>query len=348
MTCKITAFTIGKSMGALKLENDILSTTILVDKGADIYQLIYKPLDMDVMWKSPWGMKQPGRGFTAAFDSESVWLEAYAGGWQTLFPNGGDANLYKGAQLSYHGEASMRAWDWHIIADSPDRAEVQLHTRLLRTPWSIERFMRLDADSPILHIRERVTNHAGTEMDCMWSHHPAFGAPFIDQHCRVDIGSSSLMADPEYAGFANPLQPGERYNFPMAAGVDMSRQPSQNEARDLIAYFTDFDAGWYGITNTRLGLGVGLVWDAALFPYAWYWQEMHATPVFPFYTNCYVMAIEPASSIPGYGLSDVIRRNGSHLTFQPGESREVEMKAVFYRSHEGIDGIDPDGSVLAK
>ena len=172
MTCKISEITIGDSMRALTLENDILSTTVLVDKGADIYELVYKPLDMDVMWKSPWGMKQPGRGFLASFESESAWLEAYAGGWQVLFPNGGDANIYKGAHLSYHGEASMRAWDWLIISNTPRFVEVHLSTRLLRTPWTIERFMSLEAGSPVLHIRERVKNHAGVEMDCMWSHHP--------------------------------------------------------------------------------------------------------------------------------------------------------------------------------
>ena len=348
MTCKISEITIGDSMRALTLENDILSTTVLVDKGADIYELVYKPLDMDVMWKSPWGMKQPGRGFLASFESESAWLEAYAGGWQVLFPNGGDANIYKGAHLSYHGEASMRAWDWQIISNTPRFVEVHLSTRLLRTPWMIERFMSLEAGSPVLHIRERVKNHAGVAMDCMWSHHPAFGAPFLSQHCRVDIGSGSLLADPAYEGFANPLQPGKRYDFPIAECIDMSCQPSPEDERDIVAYFTDFDAGWYGITNTEMGLGIGLVWDAETFPYAWYWQEMHGTPVHPFYKNCYVMAIEPASSIPGHGLSAVIASNGSHLTFRPGESREIEIKAVFYRSDKGIDGIASDGSVRLK
>ena len=70
-----------------------------------------------------------------------------------------------------------------------------------------------------------------------------------------------------------------------------------------MAYLTDFasEHGWYGITNTELGLGVGLVWPKAVFPYAWFWQEMHASPGFPWYGEVYVMAIEPFSSMPGHG-----------------------------------------------
>ena len=40
---------------ALRIENDVLAATVLIDKGADIYQLIYKPRDLDVLWKTPGG-----------------------------------------------------------------------------------------------------------------------------------------------------------------------------------------------------------------------------------------------------------------------------------------------------
>ena len=184
MTCKVTETLLGKSLTALDIENDLLSTTVIVDKGADIYRLVYKPSDIDVLWKSPWGVKENARGFDSAFDSTTAWLEAYAGGWQVLFPNGGDANVYKGAALGFHGEASMKAWDYEILSQGGAAAEVKLSSRLSRSPYTIERWMRVEAGSPILHIRERVTNHAGEEMDYMWSHHPAYGAPFHQRALR--------------------------------------------------------------------------------------------------------------------------------------------------------------------
>ena len=348
MTCKATEIVFGRTLTALKIENDVLATIVLMDKGADIYGLVYKPKDVDVLWKSPWGMKEQARGFDSAFDSATAWLEAYAGGWQVLFPNGGDPTNYKGAALSFHGEASMKAWDYEIVSEDAGALEVKMKARLSRSPYTIERWMRIESGSPILHIREGISNHAGEEMDCMWSHHPAYGAPFLSEHCVIDVGTASFVADDRYAGFANPLTLSESYQWPMAGELDMSKVPGPDEERDILAYFQDFESGWYAITNKEMGLGIGLAWDESVFPYAWFWQELKASPGFPFYKCSYVMAIEPASSIPGQGLTTVMETTGTHLTLQPGESREIEMKAVFYESDSGVQKIDADGRVHLK
>ena len=348
MTCKVTQVKLGKTMTALELENDLLSTTIIVDKGADIYRLVYKPKAIDVLWKAPCGIKESAGGFQSSFSSETAWLEAYAGGWQVLFPNAGFASTYKGAALCYHGETSMKAWDYEILYSSASAAEIKMQTRLLRTPFTIQRRMKVESGSPVLHIHERVTNHADEAMDCMWGHHPAYGAPFISEHCRIDIGTSTVVADDLYTGFSNLLDRNESYQWPMAGDVDMSKEPGPETARDTLAYFQDFDAGWYSITNNEFNLGVGLVWDASIFSYAWFWQELNSSPGFPFYKCSYVMAIEPASSIPGQGLSTVIQKTGSHLSLEPGESKEIAIKAVFYESKTGVSRIEDDATVHLK
>ena len=171
---------------------------------------------------------------------------------------------------------------------------------------------------------------------------------FISEQCVIDVGTASFVADDRYAGSANPLTMSEAYQWPMAGDTDMSQVPGADQVRDILAYFREFESGWYGITNKELGVGVGLVWDAAVFPYAWFWQEMNATPGFPFYKCSYVMAIEPASSIPGQGLTTVMETSGTHLTLGPGESNEIEMKAVLYESAAGITGISADGTVQLK
>ena len=349
MTCKATEIVLVKTMTALEIENDILATTILLDKGADIYRLAYKPKDVDVLWKSPWGMKEPGRGFDSAFDSATAWLEAYAGGWQVLFPNGGDATTYKGAPLSFHGEASMKAWDYEVVSEDDSALEVKLKTRLSRSPYSIERWMRVESGSPILHIRERITNHAGEAMDCMWSHHPAYGAPFLSEHCVIDVGTASFVADDLYAGFVNPLTLSQSYQWPMADDVDMSEVPGPDDERDILAYFRDFESGWYAITNREMGLGIGLVWGRERLSLCLVLARIKCLAWdFPFYKNSYVMAIEPASSIPGQGLTNVMEKTGTQLTLQPGESRQVEIKAVFFESDRGAQKIDADGRVHLK
>lgn len=345
--CEVQEITLGRTVRALHLENDLLATTILLDKGADIYELTYKPKQMDVLWKSPWGLKEPGRGPAAyVTNSETIWLEHYAGGWQELFPNGGDPCEYKGVELSFHGEASMIPWDYEIIENSADAAEVRLSARLRRSPFRIERRMRVEAGQPVLTLHGKITNEAGEPMAYMWSHHPAFGAPFLSGACRIDTDAAALQVDDGYVGTHNPLERNARYDWPRTSdGLDLSHVPDETAQRDLLAYFTDFNSGWYAITNAELGFGVGLVWPKADFPYAWFWQEMNASPGFPFYQNCYVMAIEPASSIPGQGLAAVMEKTGLHRELDPGESAETTLRAVFYESTTGVAALSPDGQV---
>ncbi len=346
--CRTTMSIYGQSVRGLRIENDLVAVTVFVDKGADIYELIYKPHETDVLWKSPWGLKDIERNLGGIPDSQTAWLEAYAGGWQMLFPNGGDACVYKGAQLGYHGEASMISWRYEVTEQSESAVEVCFSARLLRSPFRIWRWLRLEAGKPILALRERIINEAGEPMDYMWSHHPAFGAPFLSEVCHIDTGARRLLADADYTGTANPLAPGVHYEWPLALRregmIDMGRVPGQDTPRDVFAYLHDFEAGWYAITNRQLGFGVGCAWPLEVFPYAWFWQEMCASSGFPFYKNSYVMAIEPASSIPGHGLMRALEQ-GTHRTLQPGEATEVELRVVFYDSTTGVEKIDLDGTV---
>lgn len=348
--CLVSEVTLARGVRALRLENDLLAATVLPDKGADVYELIHKPTGVDVLWKSPWGLKGAG-GVPSATDSATAWLEAYEGGWQEIFPSGGGPCTYQGVELNYHGEASLAAWAHEVTLAGGEAAELRLTVRLRRSPFAVERVLRVEAGRPVLTLRGRVTNRGGEPMDAMWGHHPAYGAPLLGPACRIDTNARALRADDEYDVPHSPLAPDGRYAWPTAehggVTVDLSRLPDEETPRQLLAYLHDFDGehGWYGLTNAELGLGVGLVWPTAVFPYAWFWQELRGTTGFPWYREASVMAIEPFSSIPGQGLVEAMAKTGSQLTLGPGESLAVELAAVFYESTTGIRGIGPDGTV---
>jgi hypothetical protein len=200
-----------------------------------------------------------------------------------------------------------------------------------------------------LTIRERITNEGGEPLEAMWGHHPAYGAPFLGPDCRIDIGATRLWADDFDDSHANPLAPGQFYSWPSGEregrATDLSQVPDQDTPRHLLAYFDGFESGWYGLTNTRLGFGVGLVWPVEIFPYAWFWQEMHASGGFPWYKSAYVMALEPFSSYPSQGLLNVKDKTATQRVWGPGETVEAEIKLVFYESTTGVKRIDPDGKV---
>src|SRR5579871_341772 len=259
--CGAREHLLGGSVRALTVENDLLAATILPDKGADFYGLIYKPRGVDVLWKTPWALRALGRGVQSARESMAAWLDAYPGGWQTLFPSGGGPCTYKGVELNFHGEASMCAWDHEVRVAERDRVEVFLHTRLSRSPFRIERTVSLQAGHAALAIRDSITNEGGEDMDYMWGHHPAFGAPFLGPACRIDLGARAVHADDQFDGPWNPLAPATDCPWPLATrdgvSTDLSRVPGPDSPRHSLAYLS-FEQGWYAITNCDLGFGVGL------------------------------------------------------------------------------------------
>ena len=340
--CAVRETTLQRDVPAVILENDSIAVTVLPSKGADIYALVSKPDGIDVLWKSPWGLRPPG-GVHSAAHSAAAWLEAYEGGWQEIFPNGGTANTYRGVELNFHGEASLASWDYEITAAHGNAAEVRFSTRLRRSPFRIERTMRVETGRPVVTFHERITNEGRDDLEAMWGHHPAYGAPFLSGDCRIDTNARTVHADDEIGGPLNPLSKGATFSWPDGERDGVTTDLSLVAAPDApphetMAYLTDFagEHGWYGITNTALGLGVGLVWPKKVFPYAWFWQEMHASPGFPWYGEVYVMAIEPFSSMPGHGLTKVIEKTGMQLSLPAGQSIEVEFAAVLYHASDGI------------
>lgn len=91
-------------------------------------------------------------------DGDALWLDRYEGGWQSVFPNGGDPSSVKGARLGLHVESSMLPWNCAISAEGPDLAELTLTVRLVRTPITARRTIGLRAGSPVLSVRETLLN----------------------------------------------------------------------------------------------------------------------------------------------------------------------------------------------
>ncbi len=61
--CTFREHDIERGFRAVTLENETISVTVLPEKGADIYRLVYKPRQMDILWKSPWGSDVPRLGY---------------------------------------------------------------------------------------------------------------------------------------------------------------------------------------------------------------------------------------------------------------------------------------------
>ena len=64
--CRVNDEYTYRGMRVLVMEKDILRISLLLDKGTTIYELLYKPLDLDFMFLNNQGIRNPARLPTSA------------------------------------------------------------------------------------------------------------------------------------------------------------------------------------------------------------------------------------------------------------------------------------------
>jgi hypothetical protein len=342
--CRITEFIIA-GYRAVAMENEKLRVTILADKGSDIYEFLYKPKDVDFMWRSRAGLRS--HHLTSSPLAQGPHNDYYEGCWQELFPNCGPLSLHQGAEVGQHGEVLLLPWRYSITKDEPDKIEIRFDVRTVRAPFHLTKTLSLRRYEAALRIHERVTNESGQDVDFTWGHHPAFGWPFIDESCRIDLPECRLRTLPEFTPSTSRLKPDQLVQWPMAEGasgerIDLSRIPGpQAEAHDMV-FLEGIADGWYAITNTRMKVGFAMRYPSDLFRVLWYWQVYRGARDYPFWSSTYNIALEPCATLPT--LSRAAER-GEALRLGPGESREIELMAVAFEGTERVAGLGSDGTV---
>lgn len=344
--CRLSLDYTYKGMRVGWMENDLIRVGILLDKGADVFEFTFKPRDLDFLWQSPIAFRPPFVATSAL--PEGAFHDYFYGGWQEVLPSAGWAQEpYLGASQGLHGEVSLLPFDADRIEDTPERVAMRTRVRLYRSPLTLERVMSLERGKPCLFIHERLENESASEFAVMWGHHPALGEPFLDDSCRVETPATRVEV---LAFHPNGLwEPGDGYSFPQVKNrrtqaLEDIRQVLPRTTRSVdVVFFKDLKAGWYGITNQRLGIGFGMAWDRELFKYLWMWQVYGGHHDYPWYGRTYNCALEPFTSYPPAGIKNAID-NGSARLMRPGEVIETDLVALAYEG-TGLSGIDRGGKV---
>jgi galactose mutarotase-like enzyme len=351
--CRVTDALTYSGQTVVVLENETLRVCVLPEKGAEITVFQHKPTDTDPLFR--WGsLRNPPRYPATIPDPEGTFIDGYSGGWQEVFPSGGAHTQVKGAQLGTHGEVFQLPWQWEIIEDKPDKISVRFWVKTMRTPFLLERTMSLEKSRSILTLEETVTNEGGEEMPFMWGHHPAFGAPFLDESCILDAPATIVEVNEGEESEFNRLVPGSSGNWPCMVGksdtkIDLRKIPTQEHRSYDMFYMPHLSAGWCALTNRNKEIGVALVWDVKLFPVLWVWQQFKGSSGYPWYSQAYALGLEPFTSYTKgirSGLAEVIR-TGQERSLLPGEKLNSSLKALFYpaQAAQGVDQISPEGQV---
>jgi hypothetical protein len=338
-----------KGLRTVVLENQKLRVTVLIDKGTDIYEFLYKPLDLDFMWRSPMPLHNPKHFIPSSASEFGSFYDHYEGAWQEIVPSFGPPSSYKGAEYGLHGESSLLPWQFRVIEDQPERVSVDFWVRLYRSPFYIEKRLSLEANSSVLKINEFIENEATEPMAVMWGHHPALSEAFLDEYCTIDHGYRKMHTQKELSFERQRFAPDSVFDWPLAESlggqiVDVSSMPPRDSNSADILYFSEPQDAWYAVTNQRLSTGFGMVWDIKAFPYLWMWQVCHGSYSYPWYGRTYNMALEIVTSPPDRGIDSAVKDHTA-LVIPPGERITAFANAIVYAGSGRVSKLHEDGSI---
>lgn len=344
--CRITEMVL-KGHRCVTLENEKLRVTILADKGTDIYEFLYKPRDIDFMWRTWLGLRDRSHFEPSSPRASGAHMDYYEGGWQELFPNCGSVSLHQGAEVGQHGEVLLLPWHYTITRDEPEQVEVRFEVRTVRTPFHLVKTISLRSDEAILRVNERVTNEGGQDVNFTWGHHPALGWPFLDESCCVDLPGCRIRTQGDFTPSASRLKPDQLSNWPLAAGVDgasvdISIIPGPGVIASDMVFLEGITDGWYAVTNTKRGIGFAMRYPADVFRQLWYWQVYRGGSDYPWWGATYNIALEPCATLPV--LSHAAAR-GEALKLSAGESMEIQLLAIAYEGVERVSSVSDEGVI---
>jgi hypothetical protein len=332
--CSITDDWSYKGMKVVYLENAFLRIGILVDRGADIFEFKYKPLQLDFLLRLEKGISNTAQEFSQMRNTTNQFEDYYYGGWQEMLPNSPAFN-YRGASLGLHGEVALIPWNYAIVKDTPDEVAVKLWTRPLRMPLLIEKIISIKKNSAQLNISEQLTNESATHLDIMWGHHIAFGLPFLNEGAQIETNAKTMEAHNEIPA-PRRFKSGKKYQWPHvedasgkmtdASIIPDTAAPAYSDLAFLTNFETNNNKAFYSITNLKQKVGFKVEWDASIFKCLWLWQERNATQDFPWWGKCYTVALEPWTSKFTNAPNEAIN-NGEWLHLSAGEVVTTSLTA---------------------
>ncbi|MGA8868674.1 MAG: hypothetical protein WB510_16990, partial [Candidatus Sulfotelmatobacter sp.] len=102
MNLSVTTAWSFRGLRTVVIENRFLRVVVLPEAGAKIWQIIYKPTDVELLWNNP-------RIAPARLPSTSRYDDVWSGGWDELFPND-EIALIEGESYPDHGELWTGEW----------------------------------------------------------------------------------------------------------------------------------------------------------------------------------------------------------------------------------------------
>jgi hypothetical protein len=310
------------------LENRFLRIAILPELGARIYELIYKPHDVNLLWTNP--RITPARAnFGSRYDD--VWC----GGWDELFPNC-EAAVVNGEVFPDHGEIWSTEWDFETT-QSAESISARFHCSTRISDASIEKTITLQPNMRQFQINYLLRNNLPTSMSFLWNLHIAMA---VSEHHRLEFPHMKVHLEPSFPGSLIGAPP--EFQWPSVKigkeSVDLARVPPLVKRCLHFFYGADLSAGWWGISDLESGLVCGLAFDRSIFSSLWLFGS------FGGWRNLNVAVIEPSTGYP-FKLEEAIRAK-TCCQLEPSQELTTSVKFTVAENISQIRAMASDGGKL--
>ncbi len=302
---------------AVLLENRHLRVLVSLSRGGEIFELRDKRTDIDLLWHHHAAVTSARPFIATSNRAEGSFLDHFAGGWQEIFPSGGPATEFAGAEFGQHGEVALLPWSCEIQEDEPESVSVHLSVRCRRYPFRLDRWLTINDDRAVLRVQARATNLSPMDLPVMWGHHITFGHPFVSESLR-------LLLPPETPTQIPETLPTDSFTtgvgrWPLASSdPDVTSEDIGSIAGAQNHVFVGpVPVGHATLVNTQLDLGATVTWDADVLPHVWCWSVNGGARAYPLFGAETLLTLEPFTS-PFLSLAEAA--SSGHAPFVSGNA----------------------------
>jgi hypothetical protein len=288
---------------ALVLESPQLRAVVIPRLGGRVWELADRVRDRQWIWHRdgvPLEASPPG----ASYD------DAWAGGWEELFPNDA-AGVFEGRTLLDHGEWWTASWTVaeaaagaeavvRLVADAPIRGAL------------CSKEYRLSADGHSLRVAYRIENRDPEAFHFLFKQHLPIA---ITPSCRLRLPGGKVTA--VNPAFGTVLPGAGPFDWPLAGGVDLQRVPAPSPDGREFVYISALADGWCGVDDVAAGASLRMRFDDRQFPFLWLFLSYGG------WNGCYTAVLEPCTNMPKE-LAEAVRR-GQSARLEAGGSFETSV-----------------------
>lgn len=295
------------------LENELLRVVVNVGRGSMIHEFLYKPADLDVLFKNPTGLRPLGTFAVSSYDVAPL-VDHHPGGWYECFPSGSAPVKCHGASLGFHGEIWGLPFELNAVHEDDKSCCATMTAFTHRTPWKLVKTFSLRKNDPTLYLEETATNLGQVDLEVHWGQHPMFGAPFLDQRCVIEIPAATYLDTRD-----NPLVSRRWPKTPH--GIDLSKVRAPKSHAGKMVFVTDLKKGKYRLVSPTWKLAFEMLWDKNRFPYCWLYENAGELTA-PWFGRAYTLALEPFT-----GLPKALEEGKGVIPVAAGKSETVRLEA---------------------